>query len=149
MKDVRKNPQDYLEINLVKKSRVVDTFYISGERKQFHYKEKPYHVKEDGIYLLPTKSGLFVPTSFYKENRPDPVNFKNQNKGITGKAMSLLYNDRLYMSLLIGDETKWNLFIVILSIALLIAYAIGCYFVFFHNGGVFIPIGGGEPLPIT
>jgi hypothetical protein len=136
LKEVRRIPELYIEINVIKQSRVVDGFYIRGELKSFHYKKKEYRVKEDAIYLLPQKSGMFIPTCFYRENDTNPRGFKQMNKGITGKAMSLLYMEQLYTSLLYSEDTKYNFFIVILSIGILIAYGIGVYLTFFHNGGI-------------
>jgi len=146
VKLVKRNPEEYLEINIIKKSRVVDTFAIPIEKKKFHYKEKEYKIVEDGIYLLPTKGGLLMPSSFYREGRPEPTGFKNTNKGITGKALSLLYMEQLYTSLVYAEDQKYNLFIVILLIACLIAFGIGCYFVFMHGGGLFTPPAPTPPL---
>lgn len=139
MKTIRKSPENYLEINIVKRSRVVDTFAVSIDRKHIMYKGKKYNITEKYIYLLPTKAGYLMPTSFYKEDRDEPVGFLNTNKGITGKALSLLYSEQLYATLLFSEDEKYNLFIVILLIGCLIAFAIGCYFVFFHQGGLFGP----------
>lgn len=135
LSEVKKNPEYYIEINMVTKSRVVDTFYIPTERKKFHYKSKEYRVDEEAIYLLPTRLGLFMPTCHYKEGVYTPRGFRQTNKGITGKALSLLYMEQLYTSLLYSEDMKYNFFIVILSIAILIAYGVGCYFLFVHNGG--------------
>lgn len=137
LREVKSNPENYIEINMVTKSRVIDSFYIPSDKKKFHYKEKIYDIDEEAIYLLPTKAGYFVPSSYYKEGIPAPKGFKNTNKGITGKAFSLLYMEQLYTSLLYTDETKYNLFIVILSIALLIIFTAGLYLTVFYNGGVF------------
>ena len=150
MGDVKRHPELYIEVNVVKKSRVVDTFYIDAERKTFNYKKKECKVKEDAIYLLPTKLGAFMPTTYYKEGDPDPKGFKQTNKGITGKALSLLYMEQLYTSLLYSEDVKYNFFIVILSIAILIAYGIGCYFLF--SGAWMVkptPPGGLRDVPIT
>lgn len=145
LKEVRKNPEYYIEINMVTDSRVVDTFFIPADTKKFHYKTKEYDVDEETIYLLPTKIGAFMPTCHYKEGTLKPRGFKQTNKGITGKALSLLYMEQLYTSLLYSEDVKYNLFIVILSIASLIAYGIGCYFLFVHEGGM-LPKEG-IPLP--
>jgi hypothetical protein len=128
------HPEDYLEINIVKKSRVVDIFAIPIDKKTFHYKDKEYKIIEDGIYLLPTKSGLLMPSSFYREGHYEPTSFKNTNKGITGKALSLLYMEQLYTSLLYAEDNKYNLFIVILLLACLIGFGIGCYLAFTFTG---------------
>jgi hypothetical protein len=144
---VKKEPEQYIEINIIEISRVVDAFYIPANRKTFHYKKKEYKVNEEAVYLLPTKSGAFMPTCYYRENNLNPTGFKNTNKGITGKAMSLLYMEQLYTSLLYSEDQKYNLFIVILSIAILIAYGIGMYFTFMHGGGIFKPAIPDTPLP--
>jgi len=151
LKEVRRNPEYYIEINMVTKSRVVDTFYIPSEKKKFHYKTKEYQVDEETIYLLPTKLGLFMPTCHYKEGSYKPQGFKQTNKGITGKALSLLYMEQLYTSLLYNEDVKYNFFIVILSIVSLVAYGIGLYFLFFHSGGLLAPAGdgGGSTAPVS
>lgn len=136
LREVKKNPEYYIEINMVTKNRVVDTFFIPAEKKKIHYKTKEYVINEEAIYLLPTKLGLFMPTCYYKEGTYEPRGFKQMNKGITGKALSLLYMEQLYTSLLYSDEVKYNFFIVILSIAILICYGVGCYFLFINNGGL-------------
>lgn len=143
LNEVKKNPEYFIEINMVTNSRVVDTFYIPAESRKFHYKTKEYKIDEETIYLLPTKLGLFMPTCHYKEGSYQPQGFRQTNKGITGKALSLLYMEQLYTSLLYSEDIKYNLFIVILSIASLIAYALGMYFLFFHQGGLLAPTTGG------
>lgn len=134
---IKKFPENYLTINVIRKSRVVDTFAIPIDKKKFRYKDKEYKVQEEGIYLLPTKQGILMPTSFYKEGHHEPTGFHNTNKGITGKALSLLYMEQLYTSLLYAEDNKYNLFIVILLIACLIGFGVACYFVFMHGGGMF------------
>lgn len=143
MKTIRRHPEEFLEINIIKKSRVVDTFAVPIDKRVIHYKKQEYKITEKFIYLLPTKSGYLMPTSFYKEGHGDPVGFLNTNKGITGKALSLLYTEQLYATLLYSEDEKYNLFIVILLIGCLVAFAVGCYFVFFHQGGLF-----GPPYPV-
>jgi hypothetical protein len=145
LKQIKMHPEDYLEINIVKKSRVVDIFAIPIDKKTFHYKDKEYKIIEDGIYLLPTKSGLLMPSSFYREGYYEPTSFKNTNKGITGKALSLLYMEQLYTSLLYAEDNKYNLFIVILLLACLIGFGIGCYLIFTFTGTPPLPP---EPIPI-
>ena len=146
--DVKTSPESYIEINVITKSRVVDSFYVPSETKKFRYKKIDYDIDEEAIYLLPTKSGYFVPSSYYKEGITTPKGFKQTNKGITGKAFSLLYMEQLYTSLLYSDETKYNLFIVILSIALLCTFIAGLYLTIFYNGGVF-PVQPPVMQPIT
>jgi len=149
LREVKRNPEYYIEINMVTDSRVVDTFFIPSEYRKFHYKEKEYEVDEETIYLLPTKLGPFMPTCHYKEGTTKPKGFKQTNKGITGKAMSLLYMEQLYTSLLYSEDVKYNLFIVILSIAGLIVYGVGCYLLFAYNGGILPHQAVLNPLPNT
>jgi hypothetical protein len=134
VKEVLKNPQEYLEVNIIRKTRIVDTFYIEGSKKILTYKKLKYKIDEKFIYLLPTKHGFLMPTTFYYEDVTTPVRFGNTNTGITGKALSLLYMPKLYEPLFASDEDKYNLFIVILSVVILICFGIACYFVFF--GGI-------------
>lgn len=128
LKEINKNPQDYIEINMVKRIRIVDTFFIKSNIRMFHYKTVVYQIKEEEVYLLPTKTGFFMPTSFYYENNTYPISFKQTNKGITGKALSLLYNPDLYRDLFSENEAKYNLFIVILLILSIGFYLVGLYF---------------------
>jgi hypothetical protein len=141
VKEVLRHPQEYIEVNVIRRTRIVDTFAVRIGITKFHYKDKerkhPYTIDEKYVYLLPTKAGYLMPTAFYKEGRRDPVRFLNTNKGITAKALALLYMEQLYTSLLAPDEDRYNLFIVIFSVALLCCFAAGCYLVFVHNGGMF------------
>lgn len=127
---VKKNPEIYIEINMITKNRMVDNFYILCDITSFKYRKETYTINEKRLYLLPSKSGFFMLTSFYKEGTKDARNFQKTNKGITSKALTLLYNERLYLYLLSSDEKKYNLFIAVFSIAILICYGVGIYFVF-------------------
>ena len=132
IKLVVKNPRNYIEINIIKKIRVVDSFYIPSNLKKFEYKQETYNIDEGSIYLLPTKSGFLMPTSFYYEGDilHNPIDFKNLNMGITGKELSLLYDEELFKGLFPFNETKYNLFIVILNIFSLGSYWVGIYMLF-------------------
>jgi len=130
LKDINKHPEMYIEINMVKKIRIVDNFFIKADTKTFEYKEKKYTINEERIYLLPTKSGYVMPTAFYFEGKDEPTSFKQLNTGITGKALSLLYDENLYIDLFSVDVSKYNFIIVILLIIGLCAYAGGMYVYF-------------------
>jgi len=143
--NVYDNPAGYIEINMIKKSRVVDTFFVQADLKEFDYNEKYYDIDEEGVYILP-RAGLFVPTAFYSEGMADPVGFKQTNTGITGKALSLLYRHNLYATLLQGDDNKYNIFIIILLIITMVVLAVICFFVFGDGGEVINQMvqGGGD-----
>lgn len=128
LKKVGKKPENYIEINIIKKIRLVDSFYIPSNLKHFTYKNIKYNIIEENIYILPTKNNFFMPTSFFYEGKVNPISFKQTNLGITGKALSLLYNSKLYQDLFSGDETKYNLYIVILLIISIAGYFIGLYY---------------------
>lgn len=130
LKDITKHPEQYIEINMVKKIRIVDNFYISADIREFHYKDKEYSINEERIYLLPTKTGYIMPTAFYFETNNDPTSFKQTNKGITGKALTLLYDENLYQDLFSEDVSKYNFIIVILLIINLFAFVGGCFVYF-------------------
>jgi len=132
MKKVAEHPERYIEINIVKKSRVVDSFFIFADKPKFQYKKKTFHIREDGIYLLPRK-GFFIPTAFYYENTSEPIGFKQTNKGITGKAMTLLYKHGLYETLLSGDDPQLNRILIFLILIQLVLWGITMYFLFFHQ----------------
>jgi hypothetical protein len=129
LKKIMKNPERYIEINIIKKSRVVDTFFIFADKKTFHYKDKRYEIIEEVVYLLPRR-GYFVPTCFYREGTAKPVGFRQTNKGITGKALSLLYRHRLYETLLRTEDKNMNIFIIIFNILTLIIFGVAMYFLF-------------------
>jgi hypothetical protein len=130
LRDLHKNPEFYLEVNIVKTIRIVDTFYIKNNIKVFHYKKMVYNIVEEHVYLLPSKKGFFMPTCFYYENNIEPVSFKQTNKGITGKAFSLLYDENLYSDMFSVDENKYNLVIVILLSISIGSYLLGLYYLF-------------------
>ena len=138
---VEAHPERYIEINIIKKSRVVDTFFIFADKPHFTYNKKKYDIDEEGIYLLP-KSRFFVPTSFYYEDIKKPIGFRQTNKGITGKAMTLLYKNRLYQQLLKTDDQNYNVFVIILLIAQMILFAVALWFLFNPPSGA----GGGIPI---
>ena len=94
----------------------------------------PWKIDEKKIYLLPTKSGFFMLTSFYKEGDNNPKSFKKTNKGITSKALSLLYNENLYLDMFSPDETKYNFIIAIVSIINACLFTAGLYVQ--YKGGV-------------
>ena len=134
LSDVKKYPEKYIEINLINKNRMVDNFYIKITHNTFKYKTKKYKIDEKKIYLLPTKSGFFMLTSFYKEGDNNPKSFKKTNKGITSKALSLLYNENLYLDMFSPDETKYNFIIAIVSIINACLFTAGLYVQ--YKGGV-------------
>lgn len=132
-KDAINHPEYYLEINMIKKSRMIDTFYIPVTKKDFTYDKKKYIVDEERIFLLPNKMEKYTPTSFYTENTKEPKSFMQCNKGISGKSLSLLYMKQLYRNLIFDESLKYNFFIVLLTIATLIAFGIGIYLLIFHG----------------
>lgn len=127
---VKKTPENYIEINMINKNRMVDNYYIPISKKGFEYRKKKYRVNEKKIYLLPSKSGFFTLTSFYKEGQTEPKSFQNTNKGITSKALTILYNERLYNDLFAPDEAKYNFIIAIFGFITIILYSIGMYLLF-------------------
>ena len=139
LQKVQEHPERYIEINIIKKSRVVDTFFIYADKSYFRYKDKKYDIDEEGVYLLP-KSKFFIPTSFYYEGTSKPIGFRQTNKGITGKAMTLLYKNRLYAQLLKTDDQNYNVFVIILLIAQMILFAVALWFMFNPPTGGEIPI---------
>ena len=134
LKLVKRSPENYIEINMIRKIRIVDNFFIPSSIKTFHYKQKTYKIDEERIYFLPTKTDFIMPTAFYYEYDDLPTDFKQTNIGITGKALSLLYDENLYRDLFSEDEAKYNFVIVILLIIQLIAYAGGLYLHYGYKG---------------
>ena len=136
LKLISKKPENYIEINFIKKIRIVDSFFIPSNLKEFNYGNKEYKIIEENVYILPTKKGYLMPACFYKEETIEPIDFRQKNSGITGKALSLLYNVKLYIDLFSGEEGKYNLFVVVLQIIGISAYIIGLYFLFGGEIGV-------------
>lgn len=130
LKNIEKKPENYIEINFIKKIRIVDSFYIPSNIKKFTYGEIVYNIIEENIYILPTKKGYFMPTCFYKEEIIDPVDFRQKNVGISGKALSLLYDVKLYIDLFSGEEGAFNLFVVIMLLISICTFVVGCYYLF-------------------
>jgi len=143
LEKVQAHPERYIEVNIIKKSRVVDTFFIYADKPYFKYKDKKYNIVETGIYLLP-KKGFFVPTCFYYEDKDKPVSFKQKNKGITGKALTLLYKTRLYNTLLKTEDNSYNVFVILFLIIQMILFGVALYFMFVHDPSGAVN-GGGLP----
>ena len=137
-KSIKKNPHRYIEINIIRKDRTIDNFFILGSKQSFKYDKKKYNIDSECIYIVPLKNGSIMPTCFFNEKNEKPKLFKKTNKGITGKALSLLYNEKLYVQLFYPDIGKYNFFIIVLSIGLFITYGIGVYLLYtwWQNGGV-------------
>ena len=129
MKKIKKSPEKYIENNMIKKSRLVDTFFIFADKKTFDYKDKSYNIIEEVVYLLP-KRGYFIPTCYYREGFDKPVGFRQTNKGITGKALSLLYRHQLYETLLRTEDKSMNIFIILFNLATLIIFGVALYLLY-------------------
>jgi hypothetical protein len=128
LKKVDKTPENYIQINFIKKIRIVDSFYIPSNLKEFSYDTETYNIVEENIYIQPTKKGYLIPTCFYREGKFVPIDFKQKNTGITGKALSLLYDVKLYVDLFRAEEGQYNLFVVIFLIISMSCFIVGLYF---------------------
>lgn len=121
MEDIQENPENFLEINIIRDTKIIETTYIYAKEKKFKYKDNEYNVNHDRNLHNP-KGNYVIPTAFYKEGEPDPISFKNLNRGIPSKVLTLLYDTRLYR-ILIQPETgnlNWVLIIVtIIQIAMM------------------------------
>lgn len=126
---IDRQPENYIEINFIKKIRVVDNFFIPSNLKTFHYRDKEYSIVEENIYILPTKKGYFIPTCFFSEGVSESITFKQENKGISAKALSLLYDISLYVDLFSSEEGQYNIFIVIFLLGSIVSYLVGLYFI--------------------
>lgn len=138
------SPSEYIEINLIQLCRIVLTFYIKISNEFFIYKGDQYAIDIENVYLLPIED-TFLSTTFFYEKVKKSVGFKEINKGITCKALTLLYSHRLYATLLKTEDSKINFILIILTIGLLVVYGIMIYFMFF-NGTATPEVVAGAPL---
>ena len=129
-KDIQKHPEKYIEVNMIRKDRLVDTFYIFSNKDKFIWGKKDYDVDPEFVYLIPTTKGYFIPSAFYREGSKKPRSFKNENKGIPCNALSLIYDLRLYVPLVNTENKNLNFFLIIISLAILVLYGITTYFNF-------------------
>lgn len=136
MADVFDHPDRYIEVNIKGENRIFTNLFIYAKEKQFEYKRRKYTIDPNCIYVLPKKQG-FIPTIFYKEGDSKPLSFKNTNKGIPARAMSLLWNLRLYRQLVIVEDKNINWLLVVVVLAQCILLGVGIYLRFFHTGPLF------------
>lgn len=127
--DITKNPEKYLEINIIKvdKFRMVETIYKYVKDESFKYDEKDYNIDSKCIFLTPYKKS-FIPTSFYIEGHKEPLEFVNENKHIPCNALSLLWKYKLYKVLMQLEEKNINFILIVLLIASMVMYGVGLYF---------------------
>jgi len=136
---IKENPNLFIEVNMIREDRTVDNFYIDGHKRKFTYNKHKYVIDNNSIYVVSLKNNMILPTVyFYEENKKKlSLKFKNLNKGITGKALSLLYNEKLYMQLFYPSVGKYNFFVVVLSIVCLGVFSGGIYLLYhWYTNGV-------------
>lgn len=115
MEDIQENPENFLEINIIRDTKIIETIYIYAKDKKFTYDDKEYDVDHDRNLHNP-KGNYVIPTAFYKEGEPIPIDFKNMNKGIPSKVLSLLYDTRLYRILIQPETGNLNWILIIVTI---------------------------------
>lgn len=128
--DIKKNPEKYIEINMIGENRMVTNFFIYSHKNTFKHKNKTYKINPKYTYLIPTSKGYFIPSAFYKEGQQKPRKFNNKNKGIPCNALTLLWDIRLYKLLVKPEDKQLNFILIILSILILIFSGITAYFYF-------------------
>ena len=121
-----KEPLKELEINILSKFKEVNSFKVDLHKKTFMHDGKKYNINTECIYLIPFKE-TFIPSAYYKENHKEPLQFKNENKGIPSRALHLLWNHTLYRVLVALENDKTNLFVVILLVMNLVINGIALY----------------------
>lgn len=115
-----------LEINILLENDFLHTELIDYKNKRFDYKGKKYNIKSKCVYLIPCKNG-FMPTSFYLENKSNPLRFIDKNKSITARALHLLWNPILYQELVTMTGDRTNLIIILVLLAGFIFQGIKLY----------------------
>lgn len=117
------------EINIIDKNDIVYTIYRPFKDKTFKYKNITYNVDNEKSFLFPTESG-YIPVLYYNENKKDPIDFKDKNKGIPARALHLLWNHSLYSVIVTYESDRTNKLIIIILLAGLILFGIRMYFAY-------------------
>ena len=131
---IKEHPDRYIEVNILKENRIIDTFYVYANEYKFKYNNFTYIVKSKSILLLP-KHDYFIPTIYYKENIKNPVSFENKNKGVPSRILTLLYDLRLYKMLIQLEQKNINIILIALCVVSLCAFGMLTYAL--YNTGIF------------
>lgn len=123
MEEIQDNPENFLEINVIRDTKIIETSYIFAGKKTFKYKGDNYEVDHD-LNLHNPKGRYVIPTAFYKEGNAKPISFKNLNKGIPSKVLTLLYDTRLYRILIQPETGNLNWVLIIVTIIQIIMMGI-------------------------
>jgi len=115
-----------IKVNMLDNQEIMSEFEIKHPCKSFEYNGKKYKVNDDKLYLKFIKKG-YMPYLFYNINNPNPIDFKNRNKGIPSRALHLLWNTNMYKILFTPDQDRTNKLIIILLIANLVAFGIALF----------------------
>lgn len=115
LEDLRENPEKFLEINLIKENEIIETHYVFVEKKKFKINNFEYEIIHKRTLHSP-KGNYIIPTLYYLEDKPKPLDFKNRNIGIPAKVLSLLFDSRLYRMLVHPEEGNLNWVLIILTI---------------------------------
>jgi len=115
-----------LEINIFKKNKTLETFYLGEDKKSFEFNNKKYLVDKKKSYYF-FEGNRFFFSLFYIEGKPNPVSFLNKNNGIPARALNLLWDTKLYKVLVEYETDKTNLIIVILLLINLFLVGVRLY----------------------
>lgn len=130
---IQANPDKYIEINIIKENRIIDTFHVYADEYKFKYKKLTYNVKSKSVILLP-KHDYFIPCAYYREGIKNPISFENKNKGVPSRILTLLYDLRLYKMLIQLENKNINIILIALCIIELVAFGLLTYTL--YNTGV-------------
>jgi len=124
---IDKNPHLYAEINIVeKKTGMIRSFITYAKDQRFTYENFNYELQPEGMNLIPIKNS-FCPLYVFLEKHKNPVDFKNKNKHVPGRVLSLLYDLDTYRILIQMEFKKLNMILVILGIVSIIVLAVYGY----------------------
>ena len=126
LKDIKENPELYIKTNIIRKNTIIDTTYVMTKNKKFKYDGKEYNVDESKNLHEP-KGNYVIPTSYYTEGDPNQLSFKNLNKGIPSKILTLLFDPHLYSILINIEEKSTNWILIILTIVNIILMGVVTY----------------------
>jgi hypothetical protein len=141
---IKEHPELYIQADIIDTvTGIIDTKYIFAKDRTFEYpdddKEKmEYNIKPYGLNLLPLADN-FIPVYTFIKGKPNPYDFKDKNKHVPSRIVTLLYDADTYKMFIVPEHKNLNLVLVIIGIATIIILAV---YAWLNYGGGEIPFIG-------